>query len=239
MGRLRNEMQELDIADNTVLWYTSDNGALRVGSAGGLRGFKGELYEGGVREPTIIEWPSHITQPRRTSVVSGTVDIFPTLLEIAGIEVSSQPHPLDGMSLLPLIDGATDARLTPLGFWVYPRRGHSVPSYQLLSRQRDRSGNDAPIWSYIDTIPASDDARFSESELPGRAAWIDGDWKLHRIPQNNGTASYELYNLKADMAETTNIIDDNTTRAEKMKAELEAWQQSVIRSANGDDYSSS
>ena len=89
VGNLRTEIRNMGIVDNTVLWYTSDNGALGVGSTAGLSGRKGNLLEGGIRVPAIIEWPSVIRKPRTTQRVSGTVDIYPTLLELAGVEMEN------------------------------------------------------------------------------------------------------------------------------------------------------
>ena len=71
LGRLRRELREMEIADDTILWYCSDNGALPdVGSTAGLRGFKGEVYEGGLRVPAIVEWPARIPRPRATPMTT-------------------------------------------------------------------------------------------------------------------------------------------------------------------------
>ena len=74
--------------------------------------------------------------------------------------------------------------------------------------------------------------------LPGHSAWIDGDWKLHRIAGKQGQAKFELYNLADDRAEKNNVIGDNEERANKMKAALVDWQKSVVGSLNGSDYPS-
>ncbi|MCL6451531.1 MAG: sulfatase-like hydrolase/transferase [Acetobacteraceae bacterium] len=60
MGRLRSELRKLGVADNTLLFFCSDNGATGPGSTGGLRGRKGSVWEGGLRVPGIIEWPARI-----------------------------------------------------------------------------------------------------------------------------------------------------------------------------------
>jgi len=80
--------------------------------------------------------------------------------------------------------------------------------------------------------------RYSADELPGNAALIDGDYKLHRrvAKTGKGPIAYELYDLKADPHETTNIADTATDQLRKMKSALAAWQKSVIGSLNGDDY---
>ena len=238
-GKLRNEIAALGIRDNTILWYCSDNGALnKVGSAGPHRGKKGQIYEGGLLVPAILEWPARIPQPRTTDVRANTVDIYPTLLEIAGATIEKQPV-LDGKSLVPLIDGQMAARSKPMGFWDYPEKGIGVPSHQMMTEvlEAQKAGGepDDPekLWLDADKITK----RYSQTELPGHAAWIDGDWKLHRIADATGEkVRFELYNLADDRAEEKDLYSTQSDRAEGMKAALEAWQRSVIGSLNGNDY---
>jgi arylsulfatase A-like enzyme len=226
VGLLRQELRKLDIADNTLVWYTSDNGAIGPGSTGGLRGKKASLWEGGLRVPTTIEWPARVKAPRRTEIPCCSVDIYPTLLELAGAKPVAQP-PLDGISLVPLLDGKLERRDQPLGFWVYPVPGRGVRSSELL---RALARGEAPA---ADETPPRE---FSETEFPGHAAWLDGNWKLHRLAGRNGAARYELYDLAADSQETTDIAAVHADRVKSMQAQLAAWQQSVARSANGKDY---
>ena len=73
LGKLRQELRRLGVAHNTLLWYTSDNGAMGPGSTGGLSGRKGTLWEGGIRVPAIIEWPARIQSPSQTAAPCATV----------------------------------------------------------------------------------------------------------------------------------------------------------------------
>jgi len=117
LGLLRSALQEWGIADNTVLWFNSDNGAAnRIPADGvaGLSGQKGSLQEGGIRVPAVIEWPSGITSRFVTDTPAGTLDIYPTLLELAGIESGLA---LDGISLVPLLKGEMETRPVPIPFW--------------------------------------------------------------------------------------------------------------------------
>jgi arylsulfatase A-like enzyme len=78
---------------------------------------------------------------------------------------------------------------------------------------------------------------FPLDNFPGHAAWLDRSWKLHRHePKDGGTPTWELYNLAADDKEATNLVDREPGRAAAMRAQLEAWLQSVARSHNGEDY---
>ena len=104
MGRLRSELRALNIADNTVLWFCSDNGPLMKGPAspgskGPYRGAKGELYEGGIRVPGLLEWPAVVKKPRIIEDMAVTTDLFPTTLDIVDAELPDRPY--DGVSLLP------------------------------------------------------------------------------------------------------------------------------------------
>lgn len=123
VGRLRRELRKLNAADNTMLWYCSDNGPEleRVGkrtqgSAGLFRGRKRSLFEGGVCVPGLLEWPAKIATPRVVSMPCCTHDYFPTIMDILGFKMEGQSEPLDGISLLPLIKGKMESRPVPIGF---------------------------------------------------------------------------------------------------------------------------
>jgi arylsulfatase A-like enzyme len=122
VGRLRRELRDLGVAENTVLWFCADNGPEggrdkpTNGTAGPLRGRKRSLYEGGIRVPGLLEWPARIKQARRTDVPCCTSDYYPTVLDLLGLKMAGQPTPLDGISLLPLIEGEMTERPRPIGF---------------------------------------------------------------------------------------------------------------------------
>ena len=122
MGRLRQELRSLGVADNTMLWFCADNGpegrkkTPTNGSAGPLRGRKRSLYEGGVRVPGLLEWPAKVTKPRVVTMPCSTCDYFPTVLDALGFQMKGQPEPIDGISLLPLIEGKMAERPRPIGF---------------------------------------------------------------------------------------------------------------------------
>ena len=119
IGTLRAGLRELRIERNTVLWFTSDNGGLpriKPGTVGNLRGFKGSLYEGGIRVPAIIEWADGIPTPRVTSFPAATIDIYPTVAGIAGAPAAASLQPLDGIDLRPTFGAEVDRREQPIGF---------------------------------------------------------------------------------------------------------------------------
>ncbi len=131
MGTLRRGLRKLGIADNTMLWFCSDNGAWvdekdapdKFGWNGGLRGHKGELWEGGIRVPGIIEWPAEIKRPARTAVPVCTTDIYPTLVDLLRLNIPQQIRPLDGISIVPVIYGQMRQRPQPIGFMHFGEHG--------------------------------------------------------------------------------------------------------------------
>ena len=119
VGTLRAGLRKMKVEKDTLVWFTSDNGGLpkiKPSSTGGLRDFKGSLYEGGIRVPAIIEWPQKINKFRITSYPAGAVDIFPTIAEIVGLPNSSMHQPQDGHSLVQLLGKEIDSREKPLIF---------------------------------------------------------------------------------------------------------------------------
>jgi arylsulfatase A-like enzyme len=237
IGTLRDELRTLGIADNTLHWYKSDNGALPIGSTAGLRGRKSELEEGGIRVPAIIEWPARIPAPRVSDVPCCTVDVLPTLLAVAGVSSPPPVQPLDGINLLPLVDGDMQQRPGGLGFWSYPAQGIPVRSHDLLQElAREQSGEAPP--QPASPLPASSSATYPEDRYPGPAAWIEGDYKLHRKApdEGDGPVTYSLYHLGNDSREENDIAASEPDRVARMQTALEQWQQSVLRSMNGKDY---
>jgi len=120
MGRLRKELKTLGIEENTMLWFSSDNGPEGNESAPGetkFRGRKRSLYEGGVRVPGLLVWPARIKEHRIVTVPCSTSDYFPTVLEALGYRLpEASTRPYDGVSLLPLIDGKMSQRPKPVAF---------------------------------------------------------------------------------------------------------------------------
>ena len=140
IGTLRKGLRELAVEKNTLLWFTSDNGGLpgfKPSTTGGLRDFKGSMYEGGLRVPAIIEWPKTITDARATRYPAGAVDIFPTIAEIAKLPASAMLQPQDGLSLAPLMAGEIAMRRKPLPFHSRGRAALIDNDYKIISFPRN------------------------------------------------------------------------------------------------------
>jgi arylsulfatase A-like enzyme len=125
IGRLLDTLEQMGIAENTIIIFTSDNGGMSTSgnkspiptSNFPLRAGKGYLYEGGIHEPLIIRWPGRIQPGRCSEPVTGT-DFYPTILDLAGIELQPEQH-VDGISLAPLLleDGEIDREAI---YWHFP-----------------------------------------------------------------------------------------------------------------------
>ena len=147
VGLVLDKLDELDIADNTLVCFTSDNGGLSTSeglptSNLPLRGGKGWTYEGGIREPYLIRWPG-VTAPGSTnSTPVCSIDFFPTIMEAAGVETD---HLIDGLSLVPLLKQTGSLDRDAL-YWHYPHYSNQggIPSgairmgdWKLIERYED------------------------------------------------------------------------------------------------------
>lgn len=102
VGRILKQLQDSQLAQNTIVVYFCDNGPNGARWNGGMKGRKGSTDEGGVRSPLLIRWPARIAAGKKISPISAAIDLLPTLADLAGVPVSTT-QPLDGRSLKPLL----------------------------------------------------------------------------------------------------------------------------------------
>ena len=130
IGDLLDKLDELDLADNTVVIFTSDNGPTynRLGgsdseffdSAAGLRGRKGSFYEGGLRVPLIVRWPGHLPEGETRTQISAFWDLMPTILDLVGQPI---PGGIDGESLKGNLESAEYRLKRETLYWEFPAYG--------------------------------------------------------------------------------------------------------------------
>jgi arylsulfatase A-like enzyme len=250
IGAFRQALRQLGVAENTLVWYNSDNGLPpeHKGESfdGDWRGNKGTVYEGGLRVPAIIEWPAVIRQPRTSRVPCVTSDIFPTILDLLQLQSSRPDRPLDGLSLRTLIVNDTmKERPQPIGFWRYNSQGERNNGRWIdveLARGTTPTTRQANIDFLNYKHPVAKTADFG-----GDAAWTDNRFKLYvgegRAPAKEGKKAkanarggLELFDLLADPKEEKNIAADHPAVVQRMLAQLHDWQRSVERSLSGADY---
>ena len=130
VGMVRSLLRRTHMSSDTLLWVLSDNGPARgsPGSAGGLRGYKGDLWEGGIRVPGLLEWPREVSRNREVSDPVLASDILPTLLELVNKSALDLDR-FDGVSLVPLIRGEHLER-GGTG-WAYNVRGDFAGKFQV------------------------------------------------------------------------------------------------------------
>ncbi len=181
VGRVLDVLDELKLADDTVVIFTGDNGGLLGPTDNApLRSGKGFPYEGGIREPLIIRWPGVIRPGAVSHEPVTSVDFLPTLCEIAGVALPPD-RPIDGVSL----------------------------ASHLRSNGRQGLGRDAIFWHFPhyrgDVVPYS--------------IIRAGDWKL--IKRYEGK-EFELYNLRKDLSETTDLSETMQEKVRELSAKLQA-----------------
>ena len=142
IGRIIKRLKDLSIDENTIVFFTSDNGPSMEAShkpsffksAGPLRGAKRSMYEGGIRIPMIARWPNHIPANSTNHQPFAFWDIMPTLAEIAG---TSAPDNIDGISMLPSLHGKEQKQQHEYLYWDY---GHARKKYLQAARMGDWKG---------------------------------------------------------------------------------------------------
>jgi len=184
VGEVMKALKEIGAEDNTLVIFTSDNGPWmcfgnHAGSAGPLREGKGSMWEGGIRVPCIMHWPHQTAKGLVTDKLATTMDILPTIAEITGAPLPEKK--IDGVNILSIMQGKDE---TPRDeFWSY-RGGELVAvtkgDWKLYFPHEYRSYSQHP--------PGKD----------GYPGWTK------QMP-----CGLELYNLKEDIGETTNVIDQH------------------------------
>jgi arylsulfatase A-like enzyme len=183
IGRIISRLAELGIDRNTLVFFTSDNGAHREGGykpeffncSGPLRGIKRDLYEGGIRVPMVVRWPERIRAGTTSSEPLAFWDVLPTLAQIANVE---SPAKLDGISFLPTLLGNEQTSHDYL-YWEFHEKGY---------KQAVRQGNYKAVL--------------------------------------NNFGKLELYDLKTDLGERSDIADRH--------ADIVARMESIMKSARTD-----
>ena len=234
IGRLRKALRDLKIANNTLLWYTSDNGGLVKEHSGG-REKKGSVYEGGLRVPSLIEYPSEF-KPTRISAPTSSTDIYPTLIALTQTTVKNQA-PVDGINLLPFINNQKTKRTKPIGFWHKFTGGQSTWSDRIIKKLMEAQQAELPnpfperVLKNVNDFPEYD----TTSHQSGHAALLDWPFKIHAIYGKTST-TWELYNLSNDPMEKRLLNEQHNDRFMKMQTQLIDWQKSVLKSHSGQDY---
>jgi arylsulfatase A len=150
IGRIVALLEELELLENTVVIFTSDNGPITAGgadpqffkNAGPLRGLKFSLYEGGIRVPMIVSWKGRVAEGGRSSAVWGFDDLMVTLCDVADTE---SPQDVDGVSVLPEILGKKAGATRRYRYWETPGKTGLIQAVRAGSWKAIRNGPDADV----------------------------------------------------------------------------------------------
>ena len=178
VGEILNTLRKEGIAEDTLVFFTSDNGPAPGLSAGPLRGRKGSAYEGGHREPTIAWWPGTIPAGTICDELTTAMDLHPTFAKMVGTDMPTD-RVIDGKDIAPLLLGKTNAK-TPHDRFFYQQGGKL-------------------------------------------AAVRSGDWKLF--------VKGELYNLKTDLAEQTNVAKSHPDKVQELQAMLDGFRTDIAENS--------
>lgn len=238
LGTLRDFLRTENLRENTLLWYCGDNGIPPSGLAdSAFRGLKGTLYEGGTRVPGIIEWPAIITQPRSSKVNTVTSDMLPTICAVANIPLPKRE--LDGIDLSPLISGTMQERPQPICFWEYDMRHEASLNLKPYLDPELQTGT-TPLVKLMGGIPTRNFRNYrhptiSDGDYSGTRTIVGNRYKLMLRTTQEGTQK-QLFDLKDDPAETTNLVEDQPLLAKQLERDLQIWQDSVLHSLTGEEY---
>ena len=172
--RLRSQLKKLNVSDQTMLWFCSDNGPEKgVGKAGPLRARKRSLYEGGIRVPGLLVWPAQIPTGRETDFAACTSDYYPTILDYLNLPPVNQ-KPLDGVSLRSVIEEKSTERAEPIGFQSGKQQAWMSQRYKIISQN---AGKDYQLFDLQNDPAESHDLSQNEQVLKAKlqaelATWL-------------------------------------------------------------------
>ncbi|MCX5684015.1 MAG: sulfatase-like hydrolase/transferase, partial [Planctomycetota bacterium] len=174
VGRLLARLDELKLADDTIVLYFSDNGPNSWRWNDGMKGRKGSTDEGGVRAPLLIRWPGHIPAGTRVPQIAGAIDLLPTLADLAGAAVVGS-KPLDGVTLRPLLAGAAKDWPDRMIF------SHWAGKYSVRT-QRWRLDNAGQLFDMAADPGQDRDVSKEQPEVAARLSKALAGWKAEMLP---------------------------------------------------------
>ena len=200
LGRLFAALDEMNLANDTIIFYSSDNGAedyrignasnAGVGNTGPLRARKRSMYEGGIRTFGLVHWPGHVAAGQRDETsVTGGVDFLPTICKLTGVEVPASVQP-DGEDVSDIWLGKSRPRTKPLHWeWLFRVAGDGADGF-----------------------------------MPPMLAVRDGDWKL--FVNHNGSGA-QLFNIPKDVSEEHDAAASHADLVQSLTAKAIAWSKSL------------
>lgn len=201
IGKLILKLEELNLRKNTLIIFMSDNGPQQPRFNSGLRGLKSSTYEGGIRGPFFLQFPSRFPRSRKINTISAHIDIFPTLLELCEID-SSRNSKIDGVSLLPLLEG-TENKSPDRKLFTQCHRGLEPKLYQNCAVITQK-------YKMVGSPGTFDNENFKTPDTP----------------------VLELYDLMNDPAEKNDIADKQPEILSSLRKAYDSWYEDVKNTRN-------
>ncbi|CAM3720988.1 MULTISPECIES: sulfatase family protein [Avibacterium] len=215
IGKIIDKLKADGKLDNTIIFFLSDNGSVHEAPMplnGMDRGFKGQMYNGGVRVPFIVSWPGHIPADTKNDSLISAVDILPTALKAANIKVPASLK-LDGRDILPVLEGKEKVSPHKYLYWAGPGAKHYSEDNQKFW---------ADYWKYI-TYNTNDAPKNPNLEKLSKSSWAirDQDWALYFY--NDGSNKLHLYHDKVDPAESQDVADKYPEKVKELQKAFYDW----------------
>jgi arylsulfatase len=183
VGRILDLLKKLDLDENTLVIFSSDNGPTHGGvggsdsaffeSAGPLRGLKGSLYEGGIRVPGIARWPGKIKPGRTSDLPVMFCDVLPTFCAVAGAEV---PKDIDGISFLPELLGKGEQQKHPFLYWEFGAYGGQqavrLGDWKGVRQQMQKGNTKIELYNLAEDVGEKKDVAGQHPEIVERIAKV-------------------------------------------------------------------
>ncbi|MDX2431238.1 MAG: sulfatase-like hydrolase/transferase [Bacteroides sp.] len=234
LGRLFYALDEMGLSENTIVLFLSDNGPAvindlltnedrKIRYVNKLRGHKGNIWENGIKSPLFVKWKGTLS-PTMADGLADVTDLFPTLLELAGVEQNEHPNKLDGTSILPLLSGSSGTDRGKEIFlyanpgWPPTDKAWTPEGVKDEYRPWKFSGGDNLL--YENQIIGIREDTFKLLLNPGPT---DGSIE----PDESG---YVLLDVRKDPRERKNLVEDYPELASNMKAKLKSWHKDIYSS---------
>ena len=212
VGYVMKRLKELDLEDDTIVIFLSDNGPRTSRQKNdlypdrynaGLRGTKSSMYEGGIRVPFLIRWPGKFEAGAKLPQIAAHIDLLPTLLDVCGASVTDEDRVVDGKSLLPLLSNPKNKWPDRMLFFQH-NANHEPLMYSHFAARSQRYKIVQPLPNPRDTV-------------------LDiGEYDI-----NAQLKSLELYDIENDPSEITNIANSHPDLVESMMESYENWYRDV------------
>ncbi|OAM91029.1 arylsulfatase [Termitidicoccus mucosus] len=205
IGRLLAQLDELKLADDTIVVFFSDNGSQQhAGYNGGLRGWKGSTFEGGIHQFCFIRWPAQLKAGTQVTPIASVIDLAPTLLDLAAAQPPQQTTAtFDGRSLVPLMRGTQTAADWPdRALFFQWHRGDTPERYRTMSVRTQN-------WKLVQPLGG------------GGETW-------------NGKTNFMLFDMATDPFEMHNVAEQHPGRVAEMKKTYDTWFDNILRNRDFD-----